>query len=600
MTNNYFTIASLFYSILLTIIYFKKEHIKTIETKIYSYIVITNLLNVICAILCAISILFMDKIPGINNLIGKTLIMFFFLWVYLFSIYVIIATNKEKDDKQLRKYLYKKRIILSIILLISIAVIYSLPLYYHNENKIIYSYGPSANFVYLATTLSIIFWIYKIITNYKILKDKKCIPIISFIFMTIFVVIIQKLNPGLLLITAMETFITNLMYHTIENPDLKLLTVMHNAKQSSDNANEEKTLFLYNMTQEIKKAISTIEENLSQILESNNIEEIKDITRDTSTILSKFNNRAMEVLNIDNISTSTVKVIQNQYNAKLLLKQLITKYKDKLNSKGLTFRYNVSKDMPTYLYGDSIRIKEVIDTILDTTWKCTTTGIIELNINSVVKHDVCRLIINIEDSGLGISNEEVEELMNAKSISSSKKNSIKANLVNAKNIIGKAGGILLYTSNYGKSLKVTIVLDQKIAIDETSNDTLVKNFDKLYTEAKKILICDSNESSQKILEKHLNKSNVLITKCTSGKSCLDIIREGQKYNLILISNEMEPLNGMAILAKLKQINNFNIPVVLMSKDSNVEYNNDYLQAGFNDIIIKPINKDTLLNIINKY
>ncbi len=63
---------------------------------------------------------------------------------------------------------------------------------------------------------------------------------------------------------------------------------------------------------------------------------------------------------------------------------------------------------------------------------------------------------------------------------------------------------------------------------------------------------------------------------------------------------MEPLNGMAILAKLKQINNFNIPVVLMSKDSNAEYNNDYLQAGFNDIIIKPINKDTLLNIINKY
>ena len=55
---------------------------------------------------------------------------------------------------------------------------------------------------------------------------------------------------------------------------------------------------------------------------------------------------------------------------------------------------------------------------------------------------------------------------------------------------------------------------------------------------------------------------------------------------------------MAILAKLKQINNFNIPVVLMSKDSKVEYNNDYLQAGFNDIIIKPINKDTLLNIIN--
>lgn len=74
-----------------------------------------------------------------------------------------------------------------------------------------------------------------------------------------------------------------------------------------------------------------------------------------------------------------------------------------------------------------------------------------------------------------------------------------------------------------------------------------------------------------------------------------------KYcTIIIFMGEMEPLNGMTILAKLKQINDFNIPVVIMSKDSNVEYNNDYLQAGFNDIIIKPINKDTLLNIINKY
>lgn len=72
------------------------------------------------------------------------------------------------------------------------------------------------------------------------------------------------------------------------------------------------------------------------------------------------------------------------------------------------------------------------------------------------------------------------------------------------------------------------------------------------------------------------------------------------YAIIIFTGKMETLNGMTILAKLKQINDFNIPVVLMSKDSNVEYNNDYLQAGFNNIIIKPINKDTLLNIINKY
>ena len=250
---------------MLTIIYFKRKSIKSIETKLYSRLIIANIMNVTMAIICAFTIIHKDELPILNNFIGKSLILLFITWELIFTIYIIAITRKTNNSTEIFIKKYKGILIIAYVLLA--ITIYSLPLYYHNESNIVYSYGPSANLVYVLTTILIVSWIVIILKNSTILKSKKSIPVVLFIIMTIIVVIIQKLNPGLLLITATETFITVLMYFTIENPDMKLLEESYKAKEISDNANEEKTLFLYNMTQEIRGITNTINNDADIILD---------------------------------------------------------------------------------------------------------------------------------------------------------------------------------------------------------------------------------------------------------------------------------------------------------------------------------------------
>jgi len=229
MANNFFTICSFFYSLMLSIIYFKRKHVGNLETKIYSYLVTTNLLNVIFAILCYFTIINMNSLSILNDFVSKTLLLLFITWELFFTCYIIVITRKI-DTKEIKEKFKKSRLLIILSYLVITFFVYMLPLYYHNTNKIVYSYGPSANFIYVLTAILILYWLILIFKNYSILKTKKCIPIILFIILTLIVVVIQKMNPGLLLITATETFITVLMYFTIENPDVKMIEQLNLAK----------------------------------------------------------------------------------------------------------------------------------------------------------------------------------------------------------------------------------------------------------------------------------------------------------------------------------------------------------------------------------
>ena len=350
MANNFFTLCSFFYSLMLTIIYFKRKNVKTIETKIYSSLIITNILNVSLAVMCYFTILYKDMMPFINDLVSKTLLLLFITWELFFTEYVIAITrkNKEKNYKEIYK---KSRPLLAVLYILISFIVYVLPLYYHNENKIVYSYGPSANFIYALTAILIITWIILIIKNYQILKSRKCIPVVLFIVLTLIVVVIQKQNPGLLLITATETFITIIMYFTIENPDMKMLDEVHKAKVISDNANEEKTLFLYNMTNEIRGITKDIDKETDNILDETDnkkidVEEINNSARNIKGSTAKFTTMTNEILDISSIDSASVKIYNEKYNIKRLLKELVGIYKPKAQNKNLDFRVSIASDIP--------------------------------------------------------------------------------------------------------------------------------------------------------------------------------------------------------------------------------------------------------------
>ena len=599
MANNFFTLCSLFYSIMLNIIYFKRKNIGTMETKTYSALVITNLINVIFAVLCYFTILYKDTIPIFNDFVSKTLLLLFITWELFFTAYVVIVTRKE-EDKIIKRTIFKSKWLIMLFYLVIAFIIYLLPLEYHNDNKIVYSYGMSANFIYVLTTILIICWVILIIKNRYILKSKKCIPVILFVVLTVIVVIIQKSQPGLLLITAAETFITVIMFFTIENPDVKMLKEVHRAKEITDNANEEKTMFLYNMTNDIRLITKDINVSADDILnETDNkkidVEVISNAAREIKGSTAKFTTMTNEILDVSSIDSASIKVYNDKYNIKLIIKELVKLYSKKCLDKNIDFRTSIASDIPEYLYGDSVGLKQAINIILDNSIKYNNSGYIEFNINTIIRNDIARLMITIEDSGIGMKAEDIIKVFNKKNDHNEEALDLNSNLYNAKALITLMGGTIIPSSIYGKGTMMKIVLDQKIV---NSDDKLIK-YESVY-DKKKILLVDDNISTEKIIRKLIKNTNIELDYVNLGKKALDKIRNKEKYDLILLDEIMDPLDGMEVMKKFKDVKSFNTKVILLTRNSEYEYNEEYLKYGFSGYLLKPINKDKLFEIIDKY
>lgn len=450
-----------------------------------------------------------------------------------------------------------------------------------------YSYGPSVNIVFISSTLYIILMFTCLIRNFKNIKNKKYLPIYVYMVIGVLVGIVQKLHPEILAFTSMEAFITVIMYFTIENPDKKLLEEIHTSKKIADAANEDKSMLIYNMMNEVKSIASDINKSSEVILNSNNLEENRFFAREIISSNNKLYSMANNIYNIDVIDDINVKTVKNKYNIKLLLKEVISKNKELFEDKDISFRFNIDSNLPNTLYGDSINLKNVLNTIIGNSYKYTDKGYVELSVNAIFKKDIVRLIIKIEDSGIGIKAEDLDKCLN-------KNTKDQNSLYGARKTINIMGGNLLISSEYNKGTIVTIILDQKIYTDNNKD-----NYDN-YVNNKKILIIDDNNSSIKLISKILDKHNILYDSSNLGKEALDRIRKGDKYDLILLDEDMPYMNGISVMNKLNKIKGFDTKVILLTKNSNIIYDDIYKDSGFSDYIIKPIDKDDLMNKINKY
>ena len=593
---NIFTIYSLFYSLLINIVYFSSKRLRSIENKIFEKIMLTNFVGVLLAIGSYFTIKNIDRFELLNTFVSKGYIIYLLTWLTLFSVYIFVISIKDGKDK--KSEVNKIINLFGILYLIFLIIIIIKPLYYHNINGAIYSYGPSANVMYIVSIVYITVWLIRLSTNIKRIRDKKYLPIFAFMGLGLVVMIIQKQHPELLLMTSMETFIVFLMYHTIENPDMQIIEEVHRAKEISDNANEEKSMFLYNMTNEIRGITKDIDYSADNILEEVDnkkvdVLNIGNSAREIKNNTAKFTTMTNEILDISQMD-SNIKIYNDKYNVKIIIKELVQIYKKKAEDKGISFRTNIASDIPPYLYGDSMGLKKALSIILDNSVKYTSSGFIDFDVNTIIKRDIARLVITVEDSGSGIKAEDLNKIFNKK-VNDNERLNIKYNLYNAKRLVILMGGTIIPSSVYGRGTTIKVVLDQKIADIDDALDKYESVYDK-----KSILLVDDNVSSGKIFTKMLKDTNIELSIVTSGKECLDKIRNKDKYDLILLDEDMEPLDGITVMRKLKEIRTFNTKTILLTKNNDYEYNDDYLEYGFDGYLLKPIDKDKLFELIDKY
>ena len=596
-TGIYFLIEAIVYSMLLMTVYFRKKVFKSKENKVYSVLVVVSFFELIVELILDFVGPMYKEIPNVSYFVARLFSFGVELWITILLCYVLFVCLSIKKKE---RYIPVVRNIAIVLMIIFTTLNFILPLNFKYDGYIAYTYGPSVNIIYLSAFVYSFIGIIALIRNIKNIKDKRFFPILIFLIVGGIASYIQYMNPGLLLATPIHAFITFLMYFTIENPDVKMIEEYHKAKEISDNANEDKTMFLYNMTNDIRLITKDINYNTdAAINEMSNKKVDKDLVNDYLRAIkentARFTTMTNEILDVDSIDSASIKVYDDKYNIKLLLKKIVTLYSDECSKKGLTFRSDIASDLPEYLYGDNLGLKNVLTSILDNSIKYTKEGYIELNVNTIIKNNIVRLIITIEDSGIGISPDEMDNIFYKRKEEIDGSN-MKSNLFTARKLITLMGGTIIPSSNYGNGTTMKIVLDQKIVEEANAKYTKYESF---YDE-KKILLVDDNISTEKIISKLIRDTNIKLDYVSLGKEALDKIRGKEKYDLILLDEVMDPLDGVTVMKKFKDIRNFKTNVILLTRNNEYEYNEEYLKYGFSGYLLKPISKDKLFEIIDKY
>ena len=592
-------LVSLIFILILNIVYFSKKRADLEENKPYKVILISSLIvaaiDTVIHIICSANTFesIVNNYYTLLNYLNKILSsLFSVIFSNLFFYTLLITYDKiRKNPKKISTILIIANIVFSVIMLFTNIKLV--------DAKVATNVtGATTMLGYAMVAIMLTGSLLVALTNIKKL-DKRYLPIFIVFLLLVILYFFSLLIPGMIIYDLILALMCYIMYFTIENPDMKMLDEVHKAKVISDNANEEKTLFLYNMTNEIRGITKDIDKETDNILDETDnkkidVEEINNSARNIKGSTAKFTTMTNEILDISSIDSASVRIYNEKYNIKRLLKELVGIYKPKAQNKNLDFRVSIASDIPEYLYGDGINLKKVLTIILDNSIKYTNNGYIEFNINTIIKGDIARLIISVEDSGTGMKAEDINKIFTKKQEREDNHN-LNNNLYNAKRLITLMNGTIVPSSSYGSGTTMKIILDQKY----DTIDTDINKYDNIY-DKKKVLLIDDSPSSEKLFNKILSGTNIELTSVKLGKEGLEKIRNKEKYDLILLDEELEPQNGHIIMRKLLEIRNFNTKVILLTKDNKYDYDDSYLQEGFTDYIIKSSDKEEILNKINKY
>jgi len=293
--------------------------------------------------------------------------------------------------------------------------------------------------------------------------------------------------------------------------------------------------------------------------------------------------------------------MNNRYNVYTVFKD-IEKRMQEYASENVEFRFNIDENIP-YLYGDSIKLKQIIMSVLLNSIKKTSSGFIELSIESIVKYDVCRLIIEVEDSGVGMSIDKINEVLvttSELSVDDIKNlEKLDINLKLCQKSIKLLGGNLMIRSEEGKGTEVIITIDQKI-FENKSNVTELESYENALYNASKVLVVSDKEEDVERIKKTINDDNVLISSSFYGNDAVMKIKSGRDFDLIIMDDELPIKSGLSTLQELKNIDKFKIPVVVMLGNNKKEIKEHYLKDGFSDYILRDNMNEEIKRIVNKY
>jgi len=589
-------IGSLFYVTLIAYLFFSRERVKSYETKLYSILLVVDIIGIVLDIIGIFSHLYLPEGSLFRWGVVKLYLLFLLGVMYLLTLYIYYSTTRKS-----RRFFY---IISSIYAVLGLVSLF-LPFAYFKDGSSVYVSGPNCVFVYAVVGVSMVGWVFYLLKNHKNIKSSKYIPIVFLIVFIVPIVVIQMSNPEYLLVTALVSFIVVFMYHTIENPDVKMIVALNEAKLSAEKANRAKSEFLSNMSHEIRTPLNAIVGFSDCIMEENDLKEAKSDAKDIKLASENLLEIVNGILDISKIEADKMEIVETDYEIMATLDNVIKLVKPRLIDKPVDLVAKFAEDIPHVLHGDGGKLRQIVTNILTNAAKYTDKGKIVLSVNCVNEGDLSSLIISVEDTGRGIKKEQMDSLFNKfQRLEEDKNTTLEGTglgLAITKRFVEMMGGKIVVQSKYGEGSKFTVYLQQKIVqmIDYGDKEELINTveFKMLDFSDSRILVVDDNNINLKVAQKLLSNYGMSIDFAESGYGALDKLNSGEKYDLILLDVMMPKMDGVETLKHIREDFGENIPVVALTANALSGLKEKYIEDGFNDYLSKPIDKSELYRVL---
>ncbi len=584
-------IGELFTLLFIMLVYFSTKREKTRNHVVFSRILVTSAVYMVFDMLTVYTVNHMDTVPNaVNFAAHKVFMCSAVIFAYLSANYVIQLIDEEKTPNQ--------RMAVLVVLLLIVA-----PITYVEDERGNYSFGASAVLVYLTLYVYLILCGYYLIRYWKTINRKKRYPIILSLG-SLFVIGIYGVTHPYLYLTSIGFILVNLAFFlTVESPDVLLIEQLQKEKKRADEANEAKSSFLARMSHEIRTPIHVIAGMDEMILRESREEAVRGYAADIQAATQSLLGLVNDILDLSKIESGKMTIISAEYEITKVIRELVNSVSETAEKKNLELKLDIWPGLPTTLYGDGGRLRQVITNLLTNAVKYTHEGTVTFRVNGRQEGDSLYLRVEVADTGIGIREEDREKLFEAFERIEEKRNrniegtGLGINITNE--LLHMMGSRLEVESTYGEGSVFSFELKQKIVDAEPIGniEDYLRRKDREYkyqasfsASQARVLVVDDNPMNRKVFRALLKETGVQIEEAESGKECLKKVKE-QFFHVIFMDHMMPDMDGVETFHCLREGEEnlcSTTPVVILTANAVEGAKEKYLSEGFDGFLKKPI------------